>query len=179
MTTHSLTRKSAMLSGRRSSSIRLSGFVSPKWPPGSRPRGSFTFMPHDLRSKDIHVSRKHRWPSSLPPRPLNGSAATLYKYLAAPAISRDRWLRNSIATNVCCKSMKAPTKHLAVWPALTACRNLLLPLHSRPPGIIHVRAVFNYLAVFEGQNRTERRLPLIALVGIEQRRFNHHDVTGG
>ena len=55
----------------------------------------------------------------------------------------------------------------------------MLPLHSRPPAIIQVRAVFNYLAVFEGQNRTEGRLPFIALVGIEQRSFNHHDVTGG
>ena len=58
---------------------------------------------------------------------------------------------------------------------------LLRPfLHSsRPPSLIKVRPIFQYLAVFESQDRAERRLPCIALVGIEERCFNYHNVPGG
>src|ERR1700730_8230281 len=121
MTTHSLILRNATVSAGRSSSIRLSDFASPKWPLGWRLHDSFTFMPHDLRSKGMLGSRKHRWPSFLPPRPLNGFAPTLYRFLAAPDISRDRWSKNSIATNVCYRFMKVPTKFLKCLSIATRC----------------------------------------------------------
>ncbi len=93
MTMHSLTRRSATVLANRSSSIRRSGFASPKWPPGSKLRDSCTFMLPDLRSRDMLGSRK-------PPmaklfaraRPLNGFAAMHCKSGGAGYL-RDRWLK--------------------------------------------------------------------------------------
>jgi len=53
-------------------------------------------------------------------------------------------------------------------------------LHSPgPPSLIKVRPIFYDLAVFKSQDRAEGRLPCIALVGIEERCFNHHNVPSG
>src|SRR5260221_170306 len=52
-------------------------------------------------------------------------------------------------------------------------------LHSPgPPSLIKVRPIFYYLTIFESQNSAKGRLPCLALVGIQQCRFNHHNVPG-
>src|SRR5271163_2606380 len=62
-------------------------------------------------------------------------------------------------------------------PEYCSMAGLVGPLKPRPPGIIQVRAVFYYAAVFESEDRAEGRPPFIALIGIEKRCFNHHHVA--
>src|SRR6266478_5258419 len=62
-------------------------------------------------------------------------------------------------------------------PEYCSMAGLLGLLKPGPSGVIQVGAVFYYAAVFESEDRAERRLPFITLIGIEKGCFNHHQVA--